>query len=99
MKRLLAFKTPLRITHTREPLPPFCVFIKRSLSHFSLSSAVLPFANSSGVIANWRALGEYLPPRRRRLLNKLERERERSRGGKEEHGEKAEKEEKTGGRS
>ncbi len=50
-------------THTHANPLPICVFIKRSLSHFSLSSAALSFSNFSGVIANWCELGENLPPR------------------------------------
>lgn len=55
-------------THAHANLSPLCVFIKRSLSHFSLSSAVLSFGNFSGVIANWFELGENLTPRSRCLL-------------------------------
>lgn len=63
-----SFETPLRKrtrshTHTHTQTSPLTMFIKRSLSHFSLSSAVLSFANFSGVIANWCSLRENLPPR------------------------------------
>lgn len=68
-----SFRTPHRntrarthsLTGTRTQTSPLTVFIKRSLSHFCLSSAALLFANSSGVIANWRFAQrkKILPPR------------------------------------
>lgn len=86
-------------THSHANLLPLCVY-KRSLSHFSLSSAVLLFSNFSGVIANWFELGKKnfaSPPPS--FSNKLEPEREKSRGRTEENGETMEKEGKIGGRS
>lgn len=84
-------------TYTCKPLASLCVY-KKEVVPLSLSSAVLSFSNFSGVIANWCELGENLQPRHHLFKNKLEQEREKSRGGKKENGEKMEKKEKTGGR-
>lgn len=86
-------------THLYANLSAVCVFIKKILFHFPLpSSAVLLFCNFSGVTANWCELGERFAASLPFPYNKLEPERGRGAGGKEKHGEKMEKREKTGGR-
>lgn len=98
-------KLKKRVAHTHtpacQPLTSSCVYKKVPVplsTPPSLSSAVLPFCNFSGVTANWCELREKFAASLPSPYYKLEPERGKSgAGGKEKHGEKMEKREKTGG--